>query len=251
MAFLEDLFRGHVPWAVVLEFQIEPDALMFGRMLGYFSPLWLELKPNDERGDRFQLGAIIVNLTGKGSASRAMDWAETGMYTELRFVERNLGAKHADVELASIAAGTSPPVVLSLIPLMQGGGEPATITKWLELASAEPDARRRSDYGGLALVFAEAAGCLDAWKDALKEWNVIQSKQVNEWQDQARTQMAAELLLRFLKWKFGELPEVVEKSIQSLGNTDRLSDMLLRAGQCSSFDEWRQGSPEIFNGTPH
>ncbi len=255
VAFLEDLFRGHIPWAVVLEFQIEPDALMFGRMLGYFSPLWLELKPNDARGDRFQLGAIIVNLTGKGSASRVMDWADTGMHTELRFVERNLGAKHADVELASIAAGTAPRVVLAWIPLMHGGGKSATITKWLELAGAEPDARRRSDYGGLALVFAEAAGCLDAWKDALKEWNVIQSKQVAEWQDQARvqgrTQMAAELLLRLLKSKFGELPEVVEKSIQSLGNADRLSDMLLRAAQCSSIDEWRQGSPEIFNGASH
>ncbi len=148
---------------------------MFGRLLGYFSPLWLELKPSDERGDRFQLGAIIVNLTGKGDASRLMDWPEAGMHTGLTIVERNLGEMRADEVMTGIAAGTAPAVALPLIPLMQGGGEPVNIAKWLELAGAEPDARRRGDYGGLALVLAEAGGCSDAWKGALKEWNVIQS----------------------------------------------------------------------------
>ena len=170
---------------MVIEFQIEPDALMFGRFLGYFGPLWIELKPSDERGDRFNLGAIIVNLTGNGKASQSMDWPEAGLHTGLMIVERNLSERRADVTLASIGAGTAPSVVLPLIPLMQGGGESANIANWLELAGAEPDAHRRGDYGGLALVFADAAGCWDVWKEALKEWNVIQSKQVNEWQAQA------------------------------------------------------------------
>jgi hypothetical protein len=279
VAFLEDLPRGHVPWAMLIEFQIEPDTLMFGRILGYFGPLWLEIKPSDERGDRFQMGAIVVNLTGRGQASRSMDWPEAGLHTGLTIVERNLSERHADAELASIAAGTAPPIVLALIPLMQGGGEPVNIAMWLELAGREPDARRRGDYGGLALVFAEAAGCWEAWKEALKEWNVIQSKQVNEWQEQARnmglkqgvdlglkqgvdlgrkegidagrTQMAAEMLVRVLKTKFGEIPDAVEKSIQSIGNADRLSDLLLHAAQSTTIEEWRQASPEVFNGAPH
>ncbi len=259
VAFLEDRLCGHVPWALVIEFQIEPDALMFGRLLGYFGPLWLELKPNDERGDRFQLGAVVVNLTGRGQASRAMDWPEVGLHTGVTVVERNLSEQRADTTLAAIAGGTAPAVALPLIPLMQGGAEPATIAKWLELAGAQPDGRRRGDYGGLALVFAEAAGCWDAWKDALKEWNVIQSKQVNEWQEQARkegldvgrAQMASEMLLRFLTTKFGEVPEAVRKSIQAIGNTDRLSDMLLRAAQSTTIEEWRQSAPDVFNGAPH
>src|SRR5437660_185899 len=45
---------------------------------------------------------------------------------------------------------------------------------------AKLDARRRADYGGLALVFAEAAGRLPAWKEAVKEWNRVESQQVLE-----------------------------------------------------------------------
>ena len=153
--------------------------------------------------------------------------------------------------------------MLPFIPLMQGGGESGIIAKWLDLAGAEPDARRRGDYGGLALVFAEAAGCSDAWKIALKEWNVIQSKQVAEWQDQARqqgmelgrqqgeTQGAANLLLCFLSTKFGELPEPVVKAVQSVGKTEQLNTLLIRAMQSASIEAWRQGSPELPNGAPH
>src|SRR5262249_16779098 len=79
VAHLEDLEANQLPWAVVVEFQIEPLTLMFGRLLGYFGPLWMELKPSDERGDRFHLGAIVVNLTGTGNASRTMAWPMTGM----------------------------------------------------------------------------------------------------------------------------------------------------------------------------
>src|SRR5262249_44872996 len=46
---------------------------------------------------------------------------------------------------------------------------------------AEPDSRLRGDYGGLALVFAEAVGRRDAWKQALEGWNVVESVQVREW----------------------------------------------------------------------
>ena len=53
------------------------------------------------------------------------------------------------------------------------------------MAEAAPDARRRADYGGLALVFAELAGCRPPWKSALEGWNVQQSQQVLEWQAQA------------------------------------------------------------------
>ena len=259
VAFLEDIQRGHIPWAMVLEFQMEPDALMFGRLLGYLTPLWLEMKPNEERGDRFQLGAIIVNLTGRGEASRTMDWPEIGARTELRVVECNLADKQAETVLAEVALGTAPMVVLPLIPLMQGGSESATIEKWIALASAESDGRRRSDYGGLALVFAEAAGCWHVWKEALKEWNVIQSKQVAEWQEQARkqgrnegrTQGAAEMLLRYLRSKYGELPETVVQSVQAIGKPEDLDVLLVRATQSANLDEWRASLIETRNGAKH
>ncbi|MHB1423308.1 MAG: hypothetical protein ACYC3I_08960 [Gemmataceae bacterium] len=63
---------------------------------------------------------------------------------------------------------------------MHGGAEAGIIQRWIELASQEPDSRRRGDYGGVTLVFAEAAKRLPVWKEALKEWNVIESQQVLE-----------------------------------------------------------------------
>src|SRR5437773_5707723 len=59
------------------------------------------------------------------------------------------------------------------------------IERWKDLAQAELEARRRADYAGLALVFAELTDCRPAWKQALEGWNVEQSQQVLEWQAEA------------------------------------------------------------------
>jgi hypothetical protein len=45
VAYLENVGAGGEPWAVPVEFQSEPDAEMFGRLLGYLSGLYLELRP--------------------------------------------------------------------------------------------------------------------------------------------------------------------------------------------------------------
>jgi hypothetical protein len=185
VAFLENVAEAGEPWAVPVEFQIEPDAEMFGRLLGYLSGLYLELRPSDNAGDRFRVGGVVVNLTGRGNSSRDMVWPAAGLATRLGVRERNLAAEDARATLDGIFAGTAPAVVLPLIPLMRGGGEQGIINDWLSRATAEPDSRRRSDYGGLALVFAEAAKRHEVWKKALEGWNVTESMQVKEWQAQA------------------------------------------------------------------
>src|SRR5205823_2252681 len=128
----------------------------------------------------------------------------------------------AGATLAGIAAGTVPGVVLPFIPLMHGGDDSAIIQHWIALASAEPDARRRGDYGGLALVFAEAAGSRDVWKQALKGWNMVQSQQVLEWQAEARAEGRAEAILRILRLRFGSVPAEVETSIRGTLDVARL-----------------------------
>src|SRR5262245_34908466 len=47
---LLDLARYSLPWAVVLEFQIDPDPLMFGRLLQYLGRMWCDVKPHPGRG---------------------------------------------------------------------------------------------------------------------------------------------------------------------------------------------------------
>ena len=69
---------------------------------------------------------------------------------------------------------------------MAGGGQDRIIKRWKTLAQQEPSAQRRSDYAALALVFAELAGCAEAWKRGLEGWNMIQSKQILEWENAGR-----------------------------------------------------------------
>ncbi len=168
-------------WAVPVEFCLTPDVTFFGRLLVYLGFLWLEKRPTDQGGERFQVGAVVVNLTGRGHTSRDMTLRQTGIRTHLAVREVNLAEGDAAETLAGVASGALARCVLPWIPLMHGGGEASIITRWKELAGLEPDARRRSDFGGLAVVFAEAAGHREVWKEALKEWSMIESQQVLEW----------------------------------------------------------------------
>lgn len=137
--------------------------------------------------------------------------------------------------LAAIGSAQAGRVVLPLIPLMQGGGEAGIMAEWVRLASAEPDARRRADFAGLALVFAEAAGCRAAWKQALKEWNMIQSQQVLEWQTEGR----AETLLDVLEAKFGGVPAEVASAVRATTDLGRLKGWVVLAVKAPSLEQFR------------
>jgi hypothetical protein len=172
-----------------------------------------------------------------------MDWPEAGLSTRLGVVERNLAQEEAGAVLAAVGAGEVSRVVLPFVPLMQGGGEAAIIQEWVRLASAEPDGRRRADYGGLALVFAEAVGCREAWKQALKEWNMIQSQQVLEWQAEAqvkgRAEGRAEALLDMLEAKFGGVPKELASAIRATTDVNRLKAWVILAVKAVSLDQFR------------
>ena len=118
--------QGGKPWAILIEFQAEPDPLMFGRFLVCEGLIWLLEKPTEHPGDRFNLLGLVVNLTGIGAAGQAMSWAE-GKGTAIQPIERNLQSFRASDALDQIAAGQAPRAALALIPLMIGGGEPGMI----------------------------------------------------------------------------------------------------------------------------
>src|SRR4051794_7842796 len=68
--------QNHFPWAIPVEFQVAPDALMFGRVMVYEGLVWMLEKPSEEAGDRFNLQAVVVNLTGVGRSARRMSWLD-------------------------------------------------------------------------------------------------------------------------------------------------------------------------------
>jgi hypothetical protein len=215
---------------------------MFGRLLESLGRLWLEERPSRERGDRFWLGAMVVNLTGLGRSSRDFEWSSGGPRTLLRVSERNLERESADRTLAGIAAGTVARVVLGVIPLMEGGDEPGIIEEWKRLGSSEPDSRRRDDYGALAIVFAEAANRRDLWKSALKEWNVTRSKQVDEWRAEGEVRGKASAAIAVLEARFQTVPADLASAIQAVADPDRLSRMVSLAATAASLDQFRADS---------
>ncbi len=244
VAFVEAIRHGHLPWAIIIEFQIEPDALLFGRMLVYAGQVWLELKPSEERGDRFWMAAAVVNLTGRGDASRTMAWDEAGIRTELTLREVNLCELDAKTTLDAIEQNTTTATILAWIPLMKNGEDSAIIQQWLTLASAEPDARRRAEYGLLALVFAEAAGCHAVWKQALTGWNMIQSQTAREWiavgETQGETKGKIASLIRVLRGRFGVIPVEVEQTIQNTIDLALLDQWLDAAASSMNLDDFRR-----------
>src|SRR5262245_29790801 len=125
--FLRDQARGGVPWAVLLEFQAEADPVMFGRLLQYLGGLWVAGKPGPHTGDRFHLGAVVVNLTGRGTCPPPMEWPEAGLMMHLGVVECDLATFDAVPLMARVEAGEVGRVALPLVPLMKNAGDPAMI----------------------------------------------------------------------------------------------------------------------------
>jgi hypothetical protein len=236
-----------VEWALVLEFCLDPDGELFGRLMIYLGQLWLERRPTDAGRERFWVGAVVVNLRGRGSTSRDMVLPETAVRTFLGVEERNLADEDAAAVLAGIANGTLARSLLPWIPLMHGGGEAAIIQQWLDQARQEPDSRRRSDYGGLALVFADAAGCRKDWKEALKGWNMVESEQVQEWiaegEAKGEAKGRAEALVDALRNRFPPgAPEEVAAAIRGNTDLDQLRRWFDLAFEAASFDAFRQAA---------
>jgi hypothetical protein len=253
VASLFDVASQSTWWALAVEFQGRPSGTMFGRMLEYLARLWLELRPPLLPDGHFQVVAAVVNLTGTGQTSHDMIFARTRLRTCLQVAERNLAEEDAAATLAGIAQGRIARSLLPWIPLMRGGKEPNIIEEWKCLAQQEPEARRRADYGGLALVFAELADCRPQWKEALEGWNVEQSQQVLEWQAiaeqrgreagrvEGKAAGKAEDIVRLLERRLSQkappdLAAAVAK-ITDLARLDHLFDIALAA---ATFDDFRR-----------
>jgi hypothetical protein len=237
VAEIDDTAEPSPPWAVAVEFQTEPDPDMFARFLIYLGEIRLELRPDKERGSRYQVGGVVVNLTGTAESSRDMTLGDTGLRTNLQLIECNMATEYAQTVLDGIAAGAVGRCLLPWIPLMRGGDEAGIIERWKEVAATEPDERRRGEYGGLALVFAEAADRAAVWKGALKEWNMKVSKQVLEWQAEGQ----ATMLLEVLASRFpGDLPSELINTIREMHDPTTLTRWGRAAATAQSLDDFRR-----------
>jgi hypothetical protein len=226
------------PWLFPVEFQTEPDPLMFGRMMKQCGDLWMELRPDDNPGSRYQVAVAVVNLTGgttSAPASRVYVLpTPDGLTTGMKMKERFLATESADATLGRIERGEVSRIILPLIPLMIGGGEAGIIQRWLAAASQEPNERRRGDLGLLALTLADLKDWAALWRNALKGWNVRESSYLNGLKNELKDELKIELkseeardnVVRLSKKRFGGVSDSFIQKIQAITDLDVLRGVL-------------------------
>jgi hypothetical protein len=247
-------------WALVAEAQTDPDPDILARLLEYVARLWRELRHGPHGRDRYLVAGTLVSLTGSGPAAE-VDMilpGPGGLGFRWRHGGRVLANEDAAGTLARIEAGQLSRVLLPWVVLMRGGGEASTIADWCRLGEAEPDRRRRGDYGALARIFAELTGWKEAWHRALEDWNVEESPIFNKWiaesptvkewiaQGEGRGRADGlvagrrDLLLRLVRAKFpGQVPPEVTGAIESQADADELSRWYDLALAASSLEQLR------------
>ena len=199
----------------------------------------------------FEVGLVVVNLRGRGRCSRKMRLSGTRLRTGLGVVERNLSRLSAAKTLRRVEAGRAPAALLPWSPLFQGGGEPGIISTWVRLAEQQTDADVRRVLR-LTLVFAEAVGGVEAWREAMEGWDVIESQVVKEWTALARQEGVKEgvtkgqreervaLLLRILRRTQASLPAELEQAIRGVDDLARLSAAIDSALSSASLEDFRR-----------
>lgn len=190
VAVLDRQARDAPPVAVVIEFQSRPQADMLERLADYVLRIRRDLPLQRNPLVRYDVVGVVLNLTGspQRDAWQMFPADLGGVGLEFRALVRTLARESASVLLQQIDQGVISRGVLPWVPLLEGGNSSASVEAWKRLAEQEPEGRRRSDYGGLALVFAELAGCAEAWRTGLEDWNVEGSQIVQEWQAKARAE---------------------------------------------------------------
>ena len=129
----EDDDEADLRWAVVTEFQAEPEPEMLDRLLEYLSRLRRGLRRGPQRRERFEVVAALANLTGPPQPDTLVMGLPGLAAPSLLFRAsvRTLRAEDAAETLDRIAAGATSRCLLCWISLMQGGGE-AGIIRTLE-----------------------------------------------------------------------------------------------------------------------
>ena len=229
-------------WALIVEFQSEPDPEILDRLLEYMVRLRREVRHGPERREPYWIAGVLLNLTGPAQADLLDMELPCAAEARLRFrpVVRTLRDDDAAATLRGIEAGAVGRCILPWVPLMHGGGEASTIEEWKRVAGTEPDSRLRSVYGSLALVFAELAEREGVWKQALEGWNMRESAVIGEWIAEGRLEAQRGALLRVLHTRLKiPVPADLKGAIEAVSDSAELGRLLDAAATADSLDAFR------------
>ncbi len=247
VAILERLDVVEPTWLADAEYQSSPDSDMLFRVRDYTNNLqWKCRPPNANRGDQYNVGAIVINLTGVQELPPATQWGRAGFLSRTEYRIVNLKTLNADTVMQGILSGEIPENILGFIPLMQNGNTPAIIEQWKSRALLIEPRSARADMAFCVKTFAELVETRPIWEQALEGWNVVESqfwkelaaetvanvKAVAESEKQAELlKQNQEFLLELLVERFGHSPfhENLVYQIDDPARLARLRKILLTA----------------------
>jgi hypothetical protein len=229
-------------WALVVEFQTEPDAKMLDRLLEYLAMLRRGLRSGPDRRERYRVVAALIGLTGPPQPD-TLEMALPGLTSPsllFRAASRTLRDEDAAATLDLIDTGQLSMCLLCWISLMRGGGDPDIIERWREVASREPKPSRRADYGAIVSHFAVLSKREAQWRAGLEGWDMLQSPFVEEWKAEGRAEGQRIALLELLETRFGTpIPSDLVTTIEGQADIEILSRWFKSAIRAKSLKAFR------------
>jgi len=203
----------------------------------------LEARHGPDRRGKYQVLVGMVYLVGTGPEPVVDMTLPNGLGTRHAPAFWYIAAESAAEALESYALGQITWGILFWVALMAGGDDPAVIARWRELVSQLESKKVREDLVGIALVFAELAGRLLVWRDALKEGKMMESQVVREWTEEACHQREVKtmrkVLILTIKRRFPDpIPAEVATLIDQQDSVEVLTDWFDAALNAQTFQDF-------------
>jgi len=244
VAGLDDPAAEEKPWLMVLEFQAQVDPDKLDVTLKEVAILRSRARHGANRKGKYKVIAGLVYLQGRCPENVLEMTLPSGAGTRHAPLVWNVAEDDAAQTLEAVAEGRLPWGMLFWVALMGGGGEEGVIGRWKEVVLAKvSDKRMRGNLAGIALVFAELAGRVPAWKRGLEGFEMTESQVVNEWISQGKTEGKLEErrqnLLLVLQGKFpGQVSEEVSRLIFQQESLELLADWFAAAITVASMPDF-------------
>jgi hypothetical protein len=243
VAVLADEAAPDQPWLLGLEFQAEHDPDKLDITLAEAGRLRRDLRHGEDRRGKYRVLVGMIYLRGS-CPEPVLDMTVPGnLGTYHAPLIWNVAADVAREALETFTAGQTTWGILFWVPLMQGSGDAAIVVRWKELAAALPERRDRGSLARVALVFAELAGCLPAWKQGLEGWDMTESQVVKEWMEEARREERLRTrradLIRVLRARFANsVGQEVLDLITAQDSDEILQEWLDAASSSGTWDDF-------------
>jgi hypothetical protein len=244
VAALEDAGHPDRPALLVLEFQAQVDPDKLDVTLEEAGILRGHARHGEDRRGKFRVFTALVYLRDR-CPEEVLDMTLPGGFgTRHAPLVWNVAADDAAATLEAVVAGQTSWGMLYWVPLMAGGGEEAIMGRWKEVVAATvPQRRVRGTLVGIALVFAELAGCYLSWERSLEGWEMTESQVVNRWisQGEARGKlaMARAKLVDLLKGRFpGAVPDEIVQLINQQESLELLDGWFKAGIRAFTFDQF-------------